>query len=80
MGLRGVVRDQSTNTFDRVARQVTDLITDHKKLRSLVRRECFKVKGYEMVYRSAGSGGPGVYLVNQRDGDPNFGTETFVGP
>lgn len=80
MGLRGVTRTVPTNPFDRVAQQLNDVIRDVKKLRSQVRRECFKVKGYEMVYRSAGTGGPGVYMVNQRDGDPNFGTETFIGP
>ena len=77
MGLRNVVRAIPTDPFSRMAMQVTDLIEEVQRLRSIVRRDCLKVRGYDLEYRTLPT--PGVYLVNKRDGDPNFGTATFLG-
>lgn len=58
--------------------QVKDLIDGLQELKSIVRRDCMKVRGYDLEYRALPT--PGVYLVNKKDGDPNFGVATFIGP
>lgn len=79
MGLRNVVRTEGPlNPFDRMAGQVKDLLEKVGELTSIVRRDCLKIQGYELEYRTLPT--PGVYLVNKRDGDANFGTATFIGP
>jgi hypothetical protein len=60
-----------------LGRQFSDIKGELERLRSIVRRDCLKVRGYEVQYRTTPT--PGVYLVNLRDGDPNYGTATFIG-
>lgn len=80
MGVRNVLRTEALDPFSRIGRQIKDITEELFKLRSIVRRDCWKVRGYELEYRTAGTGGPGVYMVNKIDGDPNEGTATFIGP
>jgi len=60
-----------------MADQVRELTAAVGRLNSLVRRDCLKIQGYELEYRTLPT--PGVYIVNKRDGDPNFGTATLLG-
>lgn len=77
MGLRGVIQTVSNDPLERLAGTVREISTGLKELRSIVRRDCLKARGYEVQYRTVPT--PGLYLVNVNDSDPNFGTATFLG-
>lgn len=80
MGQRNIIRTPSTaRPLDNVATFMREMRSELGKLKSIVSRDCIKLRGYELEYHATGTGGPGVYLVNKRDGDPNFGTMTFLG-
>lgn len=78
MGLRGVHRTGSNDPVERLASSVADLAAEVTRLRSIVRRDCLKARGYQLEYRLLPT--PGLYLVNVKDTDPNFNTATFLGP
>lgn len=78
MGLRGVVKTVTNDPIQRLAAAVTELADELGRVRSIVRRDCLKARGYELEYRTLPT--PGLYLVNKRDTDPNFNTATFLGP
>lgn len=81
MGLRGVLSTVSNDPIQRLAGAVSSLAGEVTRLRSEVRRDCLKARGYELERRAAGGWGPaGLYLVNKISTDPNFGTATFLGP
>lgn len=81
MGLRGVIQTMSNDPIQRLAGTVAALGQELGRLRSEVRRDCLKARGYELERRPAGGWGPaGLYLVNKISTDPNFGTATFLGP
>lgn len=78
MGLRGVVKTVTNDPIQRLAGTLAEVADDLHRLRSVVRRDCLKARGYELEYRTLPT--PGLYLVNKRDTDPNFNTATFLGP
>lgn len=78
MGVRNVIRAIPTDPFERMAMQVKDILEELGNLKSIVRRDCLKLRGYELERRQLPT--PGVYLVNKIDGDPNYGAATFIGP
>lgn len=81
MGLRGVIQTVSNDPVERLAGSIKALAEEVSRLRSIVRRDCLKARGYELERRPAGGWGPaGLYLVNKIDTDPNFNTATFLGP
>lgn len=78
MGVRGLIQTTPQDAFTRMAAQVNSIVRELKELKSIVRRDCLKARGYELEYRQLPT--PGLYLVNKRDNDPNFGTATLIGP
>ena len=78
MGLRGVIQTVSNDPIQRLAATVGAIGQQVTELRSIVRRDCLKARGYELERRQLPT--PGLYLVNKIDTDPNFGTATFLGP
>lgn len=81
MGLRGVIQTVGADPLERLAGTVHGIAEQVKELRSIVRRDCLKARGYELERRPAGGWGPaGLYLVNKISTDPNFNAATFLGP
>lgn len=78
MGLRGVIKTVSNDPLERLASTVREIAQELGNLRSIVRRDCLKARGYELQRRELPT--PGLYLVNVNDTDPNFGAATLLGP
>lgn len=78
MGLRGVIKTVSNDPIQRLSNAISELSDDFVRLRSIVRRDCLKARGYELERRELPT--PGIYLVNKISTDPNYGTATFLGP
>lgn len=77
MGVAGVHSTTSNDPVARLAQQVADLSAALTELRSIVRRDCLRARGYELEVRALPT--PGLYLVN-KTGGPGDGTATFIGP
>lgn len=78
MGVRNIIDATPLDPLARLASTVTKLAAKISRIDSIVQRDCLKARGYELEYRQLPT--PGLYLVNKRDGDPNFGTATMIGP
>lgn len=71
------VHTTTADRFGRIVEQIRRIGERVQKHDDILRRETLRVKGYELEYRTTPT--PGVYLVNKRDNDPNFGTATLLG-
>lgn len=75
-----MLRNVHTTTSDRLARiirsieRIAERVSKHG---DILDREALRAKGYAVEYRTTPT--PGLYLVNKRDNDPNFGTATLLG-
>lgn len=72
------VHISTSNPLERIARQIKRIGQRIGEIDDILSREAFRAKGYSLEYRTNPT--PGLYLVNKKDNDPNFGTATLLGP
>lgn len=67
----------TSSPFERIVRQIKKIGQRVSEIDDILSREAFRAKGYSLEYRTSPT--PGLYLVNKKDNDPNFGTATLLG-